>query len=67
MEIYRLIYRIDVTDKAWQDHILELAKKIKKLGVIGVYLDNTDLYYEILEKQIRKQYSRNLPSAQAAR
>lgn len=58
-------YWVDATDKAWQDHILELAKKIKKLGVIGVYLDNTDLYYEILERQISKQYSRNLPSAQA--
>lgn len=58
-------YWIDPTDKAWQDHILALAKKLKELGVIGVYLDNTDIYYEILEKQIRKQYSRNLPSAQA--
>ena len=58
-------YWIDPTARKWKEHILALAKKLKELGVIGVYLDNTDIYYEILEKQIRKQYSRNLPSAQA--
>lgn len=58
-------YWIDPTDKAWQDHILTLAKKLKELGVIGVYLDNTDIYYEILERQIKRQYDRNLPSAKA--
>lgn len=58
-------YWIDPTDKAWQDHILALAKKLKELGVIGIYLDNTDIYYEILERQIKRQYDRNLPSAKA--
>lgn len=58
-------YWVDVTDKAWQEHILSLAKQIKATGAIGLYLDNTDIYYEILEKKIHKQYSRNLPSAQA--
>ncbi len=58
-------YWIDPTAREWQDHILSLAKEIKATGAIGLYLDNTDIYYEILEKQIRKQYSRNLPSAQA--
>ena len=60
-------YWIDPTAREWQEHILSLAKEIKAIGAIGLYLDNTDIYYEILEKQIRKQYSRNLPSAQAAR
>lgn len=38
-------YWVDVTDKAWQDHLFTQAKKIKELGAIGVYLDNTDVYY----------------------
>jgi endo-alpha-1,4-polygalactosaminidase (GH114 family) len=58
-------YWIDPTAREWQDHCIALAKQIKATGAIGLYLDNTDIYYEILEKQIRKQYSRNLPSAQA--
>lgn len=58
-------YWIDPTAKEWQDHVISLAKQIKATGAIGLYLDNTDIYYEILERQIRKQYSRNLPSAQA--
>ena len=58
-------YWVDVTDKAWKEHIISEAKKIKACGAIGLYLDNTDIYYEILERQIRKQYSRNMPSAQA--
>jgi len=58
-------YWIDPTDKAWQDHVISLAKQIKATGAIGLYLDNTDIYYEIAEKEIDKQYSRNLPSAQA--
>jgi uncharacterized protein (TIGR01370 family) len=58
-------YWIDPTAREWQEHILSLAKQIKATGAIGLYLDNTDIYYEIVEKQIHKQYSRNLPSAQA--
>ena len=58
-------YWIDPTAREWQEHILSLAKQIKACGTIGLYLDNTDIYYEILERQISKQYSRNLPSAQA--
>ena len=38
-------YWIDPTDPRWQDHILEEAKKIKATGAIGVYLDNTDIYW----------------------
>lgn len=38
-------YWIDVTDDAWKAHLVDLAKTIKKTGAIGVYLDNTDIYY----------------------
>ena len=58
-------YWIDPTDKAWQDHIVDLAKMVKATGAIGLYLDNTDIYYMLKEQEIEKQYSRNLPSAQA--
>ena len=58
-------YWVDVTDKRWQNHIICLARQIKASGVIGLYLDNTDIYYMIAERQIHKQYSRNLPSANA--
>lgn len=38
-------YWIDPTDPRWQEHILDLAKKIKATGAIGLYLDNTDIYW----------------------
>ena len=38
-------YWIDPTDKAWQDHIIDLCKWYKGRGAIGIYLDNTDIYY----------------------
>lgn len=38
-------YWVDVTDDAWKAHLVDLAKTIKKTGAIGVYLDNTDIYY----------------------
>lgn len=58
-------YWIDPTDRAWQDHCVSLAKQIKATGAIGLYLDNTDIYYMIAEREISKKYSRNLPNAQA--
>ena len=42
-------YWVDVTDKAWQEHCIALAKQIKATGTIGVYLDNTDIYYMCAE------------------
>ena len=60
-------YWIDSTAREWQEHVVDLAKTIKATGAIGLYLDNTDIYYEIVEKQIRKQYRRNLPSVHVAR
>lgn len=38
-------YWIDVTDDAWKAHLVDLAKRLKTTGAIGVYLDNTDIYY----------------------
>lgn len=42
-------YWVDVTDKAWQQHLIAEAKRMKSLGVIGLYLDNTDIYYMVKE------------------
>ena len=58
-------YWIDPTAKEWQDHVISLAKQIKACGAIGLYLDNTDIYYMLKEQEISKQYSRILPTAQA--
>lgn len=60
-------YWIDVTDKAWQDHILDLAKKIKDTGAIGLYLDNSDIYYMCQQgfKEEKTHMLRKAPSAQA--
>lgn len=38
-------YWVDVTADEWKEHIVALAKAIKDTGAIGVYLDNTDIYY----------------------
>ena len=38
-------YWIDPTAEEWKEHIVNLAKMIKDTGAIGVYLDNTDIYY----------------------
>lgn len=38
-------YWIDPTADEWKEHIAALAKAIKDTGAIGVYLDNTDIYY----------------------
>ena len=38
-------YWVDPTAEEWKEHIVNLAKTIKATGAIGVYLDNTDIYY----------------------
>lgn len=58
-------YWIDPTASEWKDHILNLGKGLSALGAIGVYLDNADVYYMLKDKEIKKQYSRALPSASA--
>lgn len=42
-------YWIDPTDREWQQHLISEAKRMKKMGVIGLYLDNTDIYYMVTE------------------
>lgn len=60
-------YWIDPTDMAWQNHLISEAKHMKSLGVIGLYLDNTDIYYMCQEgfKEERTKMIRNAPSAQS--
>jgi len=56
-------YWIDPTAPEWKAHIIDLGKKIKALGGIGIYFDNSDIYYMVKDKKLRKQYSRAIPSA----
>lgn len=42
-------YWIDPTDRDWQQHLISEAKQMKRLGVIGLYLDNTDIYCMVTE------------------
>lgn len=40
-------YWIDVSKKAWQDFVVnELVAGLRKKGVDGLWVDNTDVYYE---------------------
>lgn len=55
-------YWIDVTDKGWQEHILDLAKKIKACGAIGIYLDNCDVYY-MCKEGFKEEHSHMLKKA----
>jgi len=60
-------YWINPTAKEWQDHCISLAKQIKSTGAIGLYLDNTDIYYMCLQgfKEEKTKMLRSAPSAQA--
>lgn len=60
-------YWVDVTSKEWQAHLIAQAKKIKACGAIGLYLDNTDIYYMCAEgfKEEGSKMLRKAPSAQA--
>jgi len=60
-------YWVDVTDKAWQEHCISLARKIKATGAIGLYLDNTDIYYMCQQgfKEEKTHMLRKAPTAQA--
>ena len=38
---------IDVTNKSWQNFVVDhLVKRMRKKGIDGVWVDNTDVYYE---------------------
>lgn len=43
---------VDVSDKGWQEHILELAEDYKRKGVDGFFVDNCDVYYQYPEERI---------------
>jgi len=58
-------YWIDVTDKEWQDHLVTEAQKIKATGAIGLYLDNTDIYYMCAEG-FKEEHSRMIKKAPSA-
>lgn len=42
-------YWVNVTNLEWQKHLVSEAKRLKKLGVIGLYFDNVDIYYMVKE------------------
>ena len=56
-------YWIDPTAKEWIDHCINLAVAAKDKGAIGVYLDNSDIYYMV--RHIKKSYDRPLPDQAA--
>lgn len=60
-------YWVDVTAQAWQAHLLAQAQKIKACGAIGLYLDNTDIYWMCLEgfKEQKSHMLRKAPTPQA--
>jgi Predicted extracellular endo alpha-1,4 polygalactosaminidase or related polysaccharide hydrolase len=60
-------YWINPTAKEWQEHVISEAKKIKATGAIGLYLDNTDIYYMCLQgfREEKTKMLRSAPSAQA--
>lgn len=60
-------YWINPTAKEWQEHCISLAKQIKATGAIGLYLDNTDIYYMCLQgfREKKTKMLRSAPSAQA--
>ena len=41
---------IDVSETAWQDHIISLANDLKAKGVEGFYIDNLDVYWVALNE-----------------
>lgn len=56
-------YWIDPTAKEWIDHCIDLAAIAKDKGAIGIYLDNSDIYYMV--RHIHKSYDRPLPDQTA--
>lgn len=58
-------YWVDITDKKWQEHVINEARKKKAKGAIGLYFDNTDLYYMCKEgfKEEKTKMIQKAPSA----
>ena len=59
-----ITYRGAITGTRYSDYYLAYQNNAWTMAVAND-LDNTDIYYEILERQIKRQYDRNLPSAKA--
>ena len=58
-------YWIDPTHANWQAHIYEEAEKIKATGAIGLYLDNTDIYW-MCKEGFKEQKSTMMQTAPKA-
>ena len=58
-------YWVDVTHPAWKEFILAQAKEKKDKGAIGIYLDNTDIYYMCARPSRLKNPMRKVPDATA--
>ena len=58
-------YWIDITSPKWKQHLLQQAKIKKDKGCIGLYLDNTDIYYMCLQG-FKEQKSKMIKSAPSA-
>ena len=43
---------VDISDKAWQEHIYKKASELSAKGVDSFFLDNADVYYHYPEKEI---------------
>ena len=41
---------VDVSNSSWQEHLLSEANRLKALGAEGLFMDNFDVYYIILEE-----------------
>ena len=41
---------IDVSQSSWQNHLVETARSFKELGASGLFMDNFDVYYIVLEE-----------------
>lgn len=57
-------YWVDVTAPEWSEHLVREAQKIKAAGAIGVYLDNTDIYY-MCEHGFGRKVMRKVPSKES--
>lgn len=58
-------YWVDVTSPAWKEFILAQAREKKDKGAIGIYLDNTDIYYMCAKPSRLKNPMRKVPDATA--
>ena len=58
-------YWVDVTSPKWKEFILIQAREKKDKGAIGVYLDNTDIYYMCARPSRLKNPMRKVPDATA--